>query len=95
MGVVFVVEDRTGRAIRLTRERLNHIMQEHPDIGDAAEIARTIEQPTAIRSSDFDSGHVKWFYRLRKNEKPYMLVSVKYLNGEGFIITAHLTKKIK
>ena len=92
---MFVVKDKYGKKVRLTKERWSHIVQEHPDISDPEEIKETLIEPTAVRASDNDPQHVKWFYRLMKAEKLYLLVSVKYLNGDGFIITAHYTKKIK
>ena len=92
---VFEVEDKFGKNVRLTKERWQHITQEHPDIGDVEELKETLINPTSVKPSDREPEKVKWFYRFIKGEKMYLLVSVKYLNGEGFIITAHYTKKIK
>lgn len=87
--------DQNGKRIRLTKDRWKHIAQEHPDIGSAEEIRETVQQPTAVRPSDRDPNHVKWFYRRLKKQKLYMLVSVKYLNGDGFVITAHFVREPK
>lgn len=94
MGNVFVVEDKFGKRVRLTRERWSYITTRHPDVSELEEVKEALKNPSSIRRSDRDSD-VKWFYRFNKEEKLYLLVSVKYLNGKGFIITAHYTKKVK
>jgi len=38
---------------------------------------------------------VRFYYKFYKNLSKYLLVSVKYLNGEGFVITAFYTSKIE
>lgn len=91
---VFKVEDVNGKKVRLTRERWDYINVSHPGIGNIDELIEVLKRPTAVRESDRDKD-VKWLYRFQKEEKLYLLVSVKYLNGEGFIITAHYTKKVK
>ena len=95
MTLLFEVEDRNGKLIRLTTEQWAHINKEHPDVSNWQELRDVLIRPTAIVSSDRDPVKVKWFYRLNKKEKLYLFVSVKYLNGEGFIITAYYTRKIK
>ena len=92
---IFVIKDANGKHIRLSKERWAHITQEHQDIKGVEDIKEVLLQPTVIRPSDSDPDHVKWFYKFDKEEKLYLLVSVKYLNGEGFIITAYYTTRIK
>ena len=38
---------------------------------------------------------VSFYYRYYKEKKQYLFVSVKYLSGEGFVITTFYTDKIK
>ena len=60
------------------------------------EIKSTIENPLTIRYFK-DDEKVRYFYKHFKNnpsEESYLLVSIKYLNGEGFIITSFFTDKI-
>ena len=95
MSVLFEVWDKDGNKVRLTRERWNHITLEHPDVSSFEKVKDVILHPTAVRPSDRQPDSVKWFYKFNKVEKLYLLVSVKYLNGEGFIITSHYTSKIK
>ncbi len=94
MDVLFTLE--TGsRKIRLTKERWRHITTEHPDVTDIEEIKATIQKPLTVTPSVYDPENVAWNYRYNKDKKRYLMVAVKYLNGEGFIITSHYTRKIK
>lgn len=94
MPHIFVVEDKTNRKIRLTKERWKHIVNEHPELS-VEEIKETLMNPLMIKSSKYDPKYVRWYYKFNKTKKRYIFVSVKYLNGEGFIITAHYMRKIK
>ena len=96
MDIIFETSDKTGRKIRLTNDRYKHI-KKHSYMQDSIEIIKlTINDPTTIRYNDEDES-VRYFYKEYKEKPPeerYLLVSVKYLNGEGFIITAFYTNKI-
>ncbi len=59
-------------------------------------IKSTIQNPATIRYNEEDE-EVLYYYKEFKNNGPeerYLLVSVKYLNGNGFIITSFFTNKI-
>jgi len=96
MDVVFEIIDKTGRKIRLTGKQWKHI-QKHPHMHESIErIRATIENPIAVRYDEHNEG-VNYFYREYKDRdifERYLLVSVKYLNGDGFIITSFYTNKI-
>ena len=94
MSHVFEVTDKTQRTIRLSKERWQHIRTEHPEITEAEELKQALTHPVKIIQSDRDSA-VRWYFLYRKQRKRYFKVSVKYLNGEGYIITAHYTAKIQ
>lgn len=96
MGIIFEIADKYGKRLRLTEKQYKHIRR-HFHMGDSAENIRlTIEKPTAIRCNEDDES-VVYFYRefkeMNKFER-YLLVSVKYLNGDGFVITSFYTNKI-
>ena len=58
-------------------------------------IQLTLQKPATIRYDEDES--VLYFYReFKENEsrEKYLLVAVKYLNGDGFIITSFFTNKI-
>lgn len=96
MDYVFEIIDKTGRKIHLSKERWKHILK-HPHMYNQLEnIKITIQNPTTIRYYEEDED-VRYFYKEFKNRNAverYLLVSVKYLNGEGFIITSFFTDKI-
>jgi len=90
MGIVFEVTDKTGRKIHLSRERWSHVRQEHPEIVYPEEVEKVLINPVKIISSDRDP-KVRWYFLYNKQRKRYL----KYLNGEGYVITAHYTVKIQ
>ncbi len=91
MTRILEVKDKTGRNIYLTDERYNHI-KKHPEMQDnLTVIEETVKIPHKITDYTLESD-VKYYYRHYKNRKSkakYLRVIVKYLNGEGFIITAY------
>lgn len=93
MANVFEVIDKSGRKIRLTRERWKHI-QKHPHMHNSLErIMETIKCPLSVR---YD-GNASYLYNEYKDMgtlERYLFVSIKYLNGEGFVITSFYTNKI-
>ena len=90
----FEITDKTGRRIHLSNERWGHIRMEHPEIIKPEEIEQVLIFPIKILQSDRDS-KVRWYYIYNKKRKRYLKISVKYLNGEGYVITAHYTTKIQ
>ena len=95
MQNVFEAIDKKGRKVRLTKERWAHILKFHPYLSNSLEeIKEAIISPLIVVPSkdDEDKYH---YYRQLKNISGYLLVSVKYLNNEGFIPTAFWTSKIK
>lgn len=94
MDVIFNTTDKTGRSIHLSKERWKHIRTEHGKIVEPEEIEKVIINPLKITKSDRDPS-VAWYYIYKKQRKRYLKVAVKYLNGEGYIITTHYTTKIQ
>lgn len=95
MDYVFEIKDKTGRKIHLSKERWGvHIRPLHPEIELPEEIEEVLKSSEVVNPSDRDE-NVRWYYKYNKERKRYFKVSVKYLNGEGFVITAHYTKKIE
>lgn len=96
--IILSVLDKNGKLIYLSNERWKHIINEHPIISNRiAEITETITNPLIVKETKFDPNK-KRFYRFYKNIKlkeKYLLVVIKYLNGNGFIITSFFVRKIK
>lgn len=57
------------------------------------DIKEVVIQPDKIILSKFRENVVQ-YYKFNKIKKKYLLVSVKFLNGDGFVITAFYTSKI-
>jgi hypothetical protein len=97
MTFVFEITDKTGRKIHLTKERWVHITSPaslHPYMANYfEEVKQTLEKPDLIVQQKFDDSKANYYKHIKK-EKAYLLVGVKYLNGEGFVITSFLTRKI-
>ena len=97
MEFIFEIRDKTGRMIYLTPERYKHILK-HPEMHNSLEeIKETIAFPHKIIVCPIDE-NIRYYYRHYKNKKSkakYLRLVIKYLNGRGFIITAHYTNKPK
>ena len=57
------------------------------------EIKNTLIKPLIIIPNKYDETKAN-YYKYLKERKQYLLV-VKYLNGEGFVLTAFITPHIK
>ena len=94
MARIFETKDKSGRTIYLTDERWKHILKHQEMSNQTEQIKDTLLQPDKIAKVDYDTD-VRFYYRYYKDRKEYLFISVKYLNGEGFIITSFYTDKIK
>ena len=95
MDYIFKVIDKTKRNIRLTKKQWKHITVKHPDLAKKEEeIKQTLEKPDLITSHKFDE-NMGNYYKYNKNERAYLIVAVKYLNGEGYVVTSFYTQQLK
>lgn len=91
------VEDCFGRTVRLTEERLAHIL-EHPEMqGMTDEIARVRRQPALVRRSrsEADTRLFYEFYAHTLVGGKWLWVVVKCTGSDAFVVTAYLTDKPK
>ena len=92
---IFEVKDKTGRIIYLTKERWSHINIEHPELSQYIfKLEEVLQKPLKIMDHEEDE-KVKYYYQFIKEKAKFILLVVKYLNGEGYIITSYLIDKIK
>lgn len=85
------------RSIRLTDERLAHILR-HPEMAKMnLEIARVLQQPGIVCRSKSDWQTVLYYryYEQTMVGAKWLCVVVKDASNNPFIITAYLTDKIK
>jgi len=96
-GIIFDVIDKTGRKVRLTKKQWSHINRKHPLVASyIEEIKDALIKPDAITDSDQEDVYFYYkYYKFLKSPYKHILVMVKHLNGEGFIITVYLEKNIK
>jgi hypothetical protein len=91
------LQDCFGHQVRLTDERLEHIL-EHPEMKDmGAEIERVLRQPQLVRRSRSDET-VRLFYEFYAQTivgGKWLCVVVKYVENDAFVVTAYLTDKPK
>ena len=89
--------DCFSHSVRLTDERLAHIL-EHTEMADmAAEIERALRQPQFVRRSRSDTT-VRLFYEFYARTivgGKWLCVVVKYAENDAFVVTAYLTDKPK
>jgi hypothetical protein len=91
------ITDCFGNIVRLTDERLAHIL-EHPEMREMeAEIERVLHQPQCVRQSRTDA-MVRLFYEFYAVTivgGKWLCVVVKYGDEDAFVVTAYLTDKPK
>ncbi len=99
MRIIFEVECVLGKKIRLTMERWHHIYYEHPEIDEMyiKKSSETLLDPDAVVKNNKDPTEFLYhkYYPKTYFGGRYLVVVVKHLNSEGFIITLYLTSKIK
>ena len=89
--------DCFGHQVRLTDERLAHIL-EHPEMKEMGEeIGRVLREPQLVRRSRTDAA-VRLFYEFYARtivDGKWLCVVVKYAENDAFVVTAYLTDKPK
>lgn len=92
-----IIQDCFGREIRLTSERITHIL-EHPEMaGLLDQIEHTLQHPELVRRSRSDES-VELFYRYYIKTiigDKWLCIVVKYRKIDAFVITAYLTDRPK
>ncbi|HPD17885.1 MAG TPA: DUF4258 domain-containing protein [Planctomycetota bacterium] len=91
------IRDCFGNDVRLTNERMAHIL-EHPEmVGLEAEVERVLRAPAEVRLSRSDDA-VRLFYRFYGRTLvggKWLCVVVRYVESDAFVVTAYLTDKPK
>lgn len=83
-----------GFTVRTSETYWQRLITKHPDIADLeALVQQALATPDEIRRSSRDQG-VLLFY-VARSEKRWVVVVVRQLNGDGFLITAYQTDAVK
>ena len=89
--------DYQGTRVRLSQERLAHIL-EHPEMKNAEPwIEQTLARPERVIESLSDP-QARLYYRLYVGTRignKHLCVVVKMLVADAFVVTAYLTDKVK
>ena len=92
-----ILTDYQNRQIRLTEERLQHIL-DHPEMVDMRfQLEIVLQTPEVVRQSRSDS-QVYLYYRFYEQTivgAKWLCVVIKDKSDDAFIITAYLTDKLK
>ena len=92
-----VLRDYQGLAIRLTDERLAHIL-EHPEMADLERaIEETLAYPERVVESLSDP-EARLYYRFYLGTRvgnKHLCVVVKIVVEDAFVLTVYLTDKVK
>ena len=90
--------DRHGDEVRLTAERLGHILRRHPEMASHLHrFAETLAEPDAVRPSR-SSPTVQLYYRLYpdlRGRNRYLCLVVMREADHSFILTGYLARSIK
>ncbi len=92
-----VIPDYEGRPIRLTEERLAHIRRRPEMVGQEPKIGETMAAPDVVIDSRHDPS-VRLYHRLYEQTpvtRKYVLVAVKVLDDDAFVVTAFFTDRQK
>ena len=93
--ILFEVTDILGRKIRTTKiywEKIKEIKHRELRYG-ISEVKKTLKTPYEIRKSVTDETIL--LYSKRVGKYAIIIVAVKVLNGDGFLVTAYQTKEHK
>ncbi len=94
MSNIFEIVDKTGRNIRLTKERWTHIRTDHPEV-ELEEIETTILKPIKILEIYKDKYYYFHYFKHKNLPKKFLRAIVKYKNNQWQIMTAHFVQNIR
>ncbi len=90
--IIFTVKIRDNKIIRLTTKQWKNIVYRHPEISNKlSEMENTLTFPDYKK----EENNITKYYKYIKEEDKYMMVACKLLNGDGFVITGYITRKIQ
>lgn len=95
--VVFKVLSKIGKVVSLDEVRWRHVL-EHPEMKNQLDrIKETAVNPDEVRASVHGSSVLLFykFYEETPVTEKYLIVVIKSLNREGFIVTAFFTDRVK
>ena len=95
--VIFETLSKLGKQIRLTDAQWEHIRRNHRELDNQLQkMQQALEHPDLVYYCPAEENYqyYKYFQRTPVTEK-YLMLVVKHLNDEGFIITAFFMSPAK
>ena len=94
-GLLFEVKDALGRKIRTTKDYWQKIKTlKHRELKyGIKEVKKTLIKPDEVRRSLADA--IIFLYAQTQEKYDILIVAVKVLNGDGFLVTVYQTKEFK
>ena len=90
--------DYEGRETRLSEERLQHILTQHPFlVGKEWAIRETLEDPDEVRESNQDERvnlYYRW-YNLSEIDGKFICIVVRAREGDNLVVTTYPTERVK
>ena len=92
--ILFEVTDVFGKKVRITKSYWLRIKSEkHRELRfDYTEVINTLDKPDEVYISVRDT-YIRLFFK--NFGQSTLVVLVKYLNGDGFVVTVYQTSKVK
>lgn len=99
MNTHIIIDGVFGKEIRITQERINHILENHPEFDNTVfdKITETLQFPDEIIESKSDNCVNLYYKKYVKTEIGDKLLCVVTKTNEidTFMLTAYFTDKIK
>lgn len=92
-----ILQDRFGRDVRLTDERIAHILEHDEMAGQFYKVEETVREPDVVVRSQRDPGvhlYHKHYSTTPVTEKD-LLVAIKVTQTDAFVLTSFFTDTIK
>jgi hypothetical protein len=92
-----VLHNRFGREVRLTDERITHILEHEEMVGQLDKVEETVREPDVIVRSQRDAEvhlYHKHYPTTPVTEKE-LVVAMKVTQTDAFVLTAFFTETIK
>jgi len=91
MSVLFQAITFNGRVLKLMDEGWKHICTVHPEMqGELEKVNQTMKSPDLIKQGN--RADTFMFYKFFPK---HLVLIIKYLNTEGFVITGYFTERIR
>ena len=86
------VKTKDNKLVYLNMSQWRHIAYRHPEMVNKMDQVEEALQHADVMIIREDK---RKYYKYQKDERKYVMVAVRMLNGDGFIITSYMTRKVE